>query len=96
MNEPGKNAVADVGFALSVAGVIGLSLFFLSGLSKWVVPIASVLTLLSVPGLLASLLVLCFARHKRRAVWGASLGLLGSLYVPTILIFMLQAIHENF
>ncbi len=91
-----RNLTSSVGLICSAIGVLGLSLFFISGLSIWIAPLASVLTLLSVPGLVISVLALWLAADKRRAKWGAGLGLLGCLYVPTILVFALRAIHEGF
>ncbi len=91
-----RNFVADLGFMLSAIGIFGLLLFFVSSLGEWVVPLASVLSLLCLPGLVLSLLVLCFAAHKGRAALGVFLGLLGSLYAPTILFSMVRAFHENF
>jgi hypothetical protein len=96
MKEPQEDVVADLGFLLSIIGILGVFLFSFSEFHEWMVPIAAVLTLLCIPGLLLSLVALCIAKQKRRAKWGAALGLLGCLYVPTILVFMFQAIHENF
>jgi hypothetical protein len=91
-----RNQTATAGLICSAIGVIGLSLFFISGLSIWIVPLAFVLTMLSVPGLVISVLALWLATDKRRAKWGAGLGLLGCLYVPTILVFAMRAFHEGF
>jgi hypothetical protein len=86
-----RNMTATVGLVCSAIGALGLSLFFISGLSIWIVPLASVLTLLSVPGLVISVLALWLAADKQRAKWGAGLGLLGCLYVPTIIAFFIAS-----
>lgn len=91
-----KNLTATVGLICSALGLLGLSLFFISGRGIWIAPLASVLTMLSVPGLLISLLALWLVTEKRQAKWGAGLGLLGSLYLPTIVVFAWRAIHEGF
>ena len=97
MSNPGRKIdAAVIGLVLSVLGVVGLSLFSVSGSHEHVVPVASLLTLLSVPGFVCSLVALRISSRRRIAAWGAGLGLIGSLYVPTILIFAFRAIHANF
>lgn len=68
---------AYVGFASSLLGVLGVCVAGWSSVGAW-------LALFSVPGLAVS--VYCFSRHSQRiSAWGTALGLLGTLYVPTML-----------
>jgi len=47
-----EKLISNIGFAFSVIGILGVSLASFSDLSFWVLPIALVLALMSIPGML--------------------------------------------
>ena len=67
---------AVVGFVTSLAGVAGVFVASVSVVGVW-------FAFLSLPGLLISIAGL-LRPPRRLASWGVALGVIGSLYVPTL------------
>jgi hypothetical protein len=75
---PSRNLAGSVGFSLSLVGVIGLSL-----IGPVMPAIGMCMTLFCLLGLVTSIVGL-FRSPRRLAGWGVALGILGSLYLPTL------------
>ena len=80
---PSQWRLAELGFLLSLTGVTALSTMGMLGES--VGKIATYLTFSSLPGLIISVIALRWA-PRRVAAWGVGLGILGTLYLPTLLL----------
>ena len=72
------NPVGRVGLALSILGFCALAL-----LGPMRFEFVRYMTLFSFIGLLVSLAGLCW-RPRKQAAWGVVLGLLGTLFLPTV------------
>jgi hypothetical protein len=87
------NRVGNVALVLSLLGMASICVFcaewFLRRL-PWALPLGS---LFCPVGFLLGLIALWFP-PRRTAKWAIAIGLLGSLYVPTIWIFFLRAMSR--
>jgi hypothetical protein len=79
--------LAHVGFFLSLIGSVGV--FLVGPFGLIVSLVGACAALLCFPGLLVSLLALRNT-PRRMAVWGVGLGVFGSLFLPTLLKWMLD------
>ena len=79
-----RNTLARIGFALSLLGVVSLSM--VGAAAEWGGTIGMVgqcLPFSCLPGLLLSLLAM-LTKPRSPAGWGVFLGIVGCLYLPTI------------
>jgi len=80
-----RNVVGSVGFSLSLIGVLGL--FLVGPFGPVIGAVGMCMAFLCLPGLVASIVGL-FSTPRRLAGWGLALGIVGSLYLPTIYLSM--------
>ncbi|MCA9082377.1 MAG: hypothetical protein KDA58_17590, partial [Planctomycetaceae bacterium] len=79
-----RNTIAPYGFALSFTGMLAVFAFGALGKPATLVSTCfAVIAVLSLPGLLLSLVALWW-RPRRLAGWGVALGLFGSLNLAAI------------
>src|SRR5688572_30589249 len=84
------NAIGRTGFALSLAGVVGL--FLIGPFGSFAAMIGAPLTFLCFPGLVISTIGV-FRQPRRLAGWGIAIGAFGSLYLPTICLPLVRALR---
>ena len=82
-----SNPIARIGFFASLTGVV--SLFAIGPFGSLFSTVASCVAFVSLPGLIISCLGL-FYRPRLVAVWGVAMGIVGSLYLPTIYLSLLR------
>jgi hypothetical protein len=81
-----RNRVGNLALLLSSSGLVSLFVFN-NDLLGWLMP----WSVLSCPiGLLLGVIAM-YRPPRRSAVWAVAIGVLGSLYIPTIWLFYLRA-----
>jgi hypothetical protein len=85
----GTNRLGQVGLAFSI---IGFTHLFLLGPFRY--EFIRYMTLFSLLGLVVSLVGL-YRRPRKCAAWGAILGLVGTLYLPTVFLPVLMHHHAE-
>jgi hypothetical protein len=84
-----SNRIGQLGFAISMVGFI--SLFAVGPFGRTISMIAACIAFAALPGLIISSIGLFF-RPRSVAAWGVALGIITSLYLPTIYL-SLRKIH---